>query len=312
MIGLCISLVLAVGVFSQFERIVDWWRLRNYTPPPRIAAVADKAAFTPYARRLFYVNHPTVISGTRFTEFCTIAAEKTIVLGCYHTGDRGIFLHEITDKRLDGVVETTASHEMLHAAYARLSSTERRRIDNIIQQYYDSRLADERVRRTIDAYRATEPNELPNEMHSIFATEVRNLPAELETYYARYFTDRIQVVGLTEAYQAEFTLRRNTAADYDKQLTVLKQSIDNNQALLQTEHNTLSTEAKRLDTVRANVEAAEYNRQIISYNAQVRDYNALLETTKSQIEQYNSIVEKRNALALETQNLVKALNGDGL
>ncbi len=84
---------------------------------------------------------------------------------------------------------------MLHAAYNRLNSADKSRIDNSLQKYYQHTLTDQRIKNIIAAYKKTEPNDLVNEMHSIFGTEVAELPPELETYYKQYFSNRSVVVN---------------------------------------------------------------------------------------------------------------------
>lgn len=303
--------VLGAVVLNQ-QRILDWWKLRGYTPSAKIARVVDVARFNEKGEHLFYVNKPDVLSGSSFTRACPIDAEKTVVLGCYKGGDNGIFLYGVTDKRLDGVVEVTAAHEMLHAAYERLSSRERARVDALLNDYYANGLLDERIRKTIDLYRSTEPKELTNEMHSIFATEVRDLPSELEVYYEQYFSNRKAVVELTEIYQAEFTNRRAQVVAYDTQLAGLKQSTEALQAQLTSVKRALEAKQAEMQSLRDDGNSAAYNATVPSYNALVNTYNALVGKLRSQIASYNDIVEKRNALALEERQLTQALSAEQL
>lgn len=309
LIGLLISLSIGAGVLWRFQDIIDWWHLRDYTPSAQISNIASETTMTDYGRRLFYVNHPKLLDLDAFSGSCQVGAEKTIVLGCYKSGDHGIYLYNVTDERLTGVVQTTAAHEMLHAGYMRLSISERNHIDTLLENYYKNGLTDERIKSTIEAYRVSEPTELDNEMHSIFATEVANLPTELETYYKQYFSNRETVVVMTERYRAEFTTRRDQAEAYDQQLSTLKPIIDANQAEITRQYATLTAQSDRLDSLKAAGRTSEYNALVDSYNAAVQTYNALLAKTQSQIDQYNAIVEKRNALALETRDLTEALSG---
>jgi len=311
LLGLLLSLCFGTVVIWKFQAIIDWWHLRNYTAPAPISAIADKTTMTSYGRRLFYVNHPELLT-TDFSKHCQVAAEKTIVLGCYKGGDHGIYLYNVTDERLNGVVETTAAHEMLHAGYARLSGSERAHINSLLESYYKTSLSDERIKSTIDAYKISEPTEIDNEMHSIFGTEVRNLPPELETYYTKYFSKRVVVVAMTERYQAEFTSRRDQAASYDQQLATLKPIIDANQAEIKRQYALIGKMSSQLDSLKNSNKIDEYNQLVDTYNSSVRVYNNLLTKTQSQIDEYNAIVEKRNALALEERDLTEALSGKSL
>jgi hypothetical protein len=310
--GLLISLIISALVLWKFQAIIDWWHLRGYQPSAQISEIATSTTMSDYGRRLFYVNHPVLLDSDNFSKHCQVAAEKTIVLGCYKGGDRGIYLYNVTDERLSGVIETTAAHEMLHAGYARLSSNERQRIDTLLEQYYTHNLTDERIRTTIEAYKISEPTELNNEMHSIFATELRELPAELESYYENYFSNRTLVVGMTERYQAEFTSRRDQAEAYDKQLATLKPIIDANQTEIKRQYSQIESTSSQLDAYKKAGRLDEYNQLVDTYNAKVHAYNALLTRTQSQIDEYNAVVEKRNGLALEERALTEALSGKSL
>jgi flagellar biosynthesis chaperone FliJ len=241
-----------------------------------------------------------------------MGGEKTIILGCYKGGDRGIYLYRVSDPRLDGVVEVTAAHEMLHAAYERLSSDERRSLDRQLEAFYRQSLRDERVKTTVDSYKTLEPSELPNEMHSIFATEVAVLPTELEQYYTRYFRDRQRVVALATAYQSEFTLRREQVALYDAELAAVKTTIDSNQAGLTTQRRTLETRQAELTRLRASGDIAGYNARVAGYNQLVDTYNETIQSTRGLITHYTDTVEKRNAIALEERQLTQALSADSL
>ncbi len=312
LIGLCIGTALATAVIWNLQSIIDWWRLRNYTPAASISALANQTTMSDEARKLFYINHPQLLTGKAFSSYCKLGAEKTVVLGCYLSGDRGIYLYQVTEERLGGVVETTAAHEMLHVAYDRLSDTERQRIDGLLTNFYTNGLHDERVKQTVEAYKQSEPNELANEMHSIFATEVATLPPELETYYKTYFADRGAVVAMAGRYQAEFTSRRERAAAYDVQLAALKKQIDENQNTGTAKRQALDHEYTRMQTMQRSGDVSNYNRLVDSYNASVQSYNFLLSTTRNQIEQYNQIVEQRNAVALEERALAQALTSQAI
>src|SRR3569832_105079 len=92
--------------------IYDAVRLHNYQAPAEIAQLASNDAMNDSTRRLFYVNHPELNDKATFSGHCK-GSEKTIVLGWYITS-QGIYLYNVTDHRLSGIVEVTAAHETLH------------------------------------------------------------------------------------------------------------------------------------------------------------------------------------------------------
>ncbi|PIZ62813.1 hypothetical protein COY17_01850 [Candidatus Saccharibacteria bacterium CG_4_10_14_0_2_um_filter_52_9] len=293
------------------QNIVDWWRLRDYQAPAAISALADQDTMTPYGRKVFYVNRPAINDKSVFNQACpNHGGEQTIVLGCYNGGQAGIFLLSVDDPRLNGVQQVTAAHEMLHGAYERLSSGERKKVDAMLTDYYHNGLQDERIKKTIEAYKKSEPNDLTNEMHSVFGSEVAQLPAPLETYYQRYFTKRSQVAAFGAQYQAEFTSRRAQIDQYDAQLNDLKNQIDAGQASLKTRQAEINSEQARLNSLRSGGNIAAYNAGVPGYNGLIDDYNAEVARLQGLIANYNSLVNTRNAVALEADQLSKELSND--
>ena len=298
--SLGLLLAVAVGLWQR-QAIYDWWRLRDYTPAAAIAKLADDTTMDQDSRRLFYVYHPQLDDKGNFNQNCGAdGREHTIVLGCY-LENHGIYLLDVTDPRLAGVEEVTAAHELLHAQYDRLSSKERKRVNELINQAY-SVVTDERIRTTIEEYKIAGAD-VTNELHSILGTEVRILPAGLEEYYQNFFRDRQKIVAYSEAYQAAFTERKDKVAAYDAQLADLKAQIEENENNIKFLSQTLSSE-------RDAVESGGSQNQVDAYNQKVRDYNSLLASTKKLISQYNQLVAERNQIALEEQELFNAIDSN--
>ena len=304
-LGLISGTALAVW---QHRSILDWWQLRGYVPAAEIAALAADTAMTDPARRVFYVNHPDLMDdSTAFRQACPLN-EETIILGCYHSGQRGIFIFDVDSTELDGVEEVTAAHEMLHAAYDRLSSKQRERVDKILTDYFNNNLTDQRIINTINAYKKTEPNDIVNEMHSIFGTEIDHLPPVLEDYYKQYFSDRRAVVAFANAYEAEFTSREAKVKSYEIELSRLKAQIQAQETSLQIQLNNINTDRRRLDSLRDSGQTEEYNSGIDSFNSNVRAYNAAVAKLRSDIASYNSLVEEYNSIARELASLQEAID----
>lgn len=305
-------LVVLAGGYLFRQDLSDWYRLRQYQPPAEIVALADQISLTDDGRRIFYTTHPDITGKDEFNTNCRqgAASEYSIVLGCYVSngglyGD--MYLYDIDDERLSGVVQVTAGHEMLHAAYDRLSDKERERVDALLLQTYQN-LPEGRIRDTIAQYEANDPAAVPSELHSILGTELRDLPPELEEYYSQYFADRLVVVAFSEQYEAEFTRRTNQVAEFDARLASLKTDIEANQAAIDARNSDLEQARAQLDAFEASGDAAGFNALVGSFNAQVAAYNALVAETRTQIETYNSLVEERNNLALEVAELTKAID----
>lgn len=242
---LAVFVIIAVPVIAWTQRwnIYDKARLRGYTPSKQVVQLATDTTMDDDTRRLFYVYHPQLDDKSTFSQNCK-SSEKTIVLGCYVDG-QGIYLYNVTDARLNGVIQVTAAHETLHAAYERLSGKEKTHINELINQAY-ANVKDERIRKTIDDYRKNGAD-VTNELHSILGTEVRNLPPELETYYQRYFSDRKKIVSFSEQYEKVFSERKDKVVADDAKLTTLKQQIEDAEQDLNNKEAAIAAERERLD-----------------------------------------------------------------
>lgn len=304
--GLSFVLLAAVGIgWLQRDAIFDAWRLRGYTASAEVAALADKTTMNDKARRLFYVYRPSLEDKASFNAHCT-NSEQTIVLGCYVQHD-GIYLYNVSDVRLNGVVEVTAAHEMLHAAYDRLSGKERTRIDRLTAEAA-STITDERLKATIENYRMKDATVVPNELHSILATELRDLPTDLETYYKRYFTNRGVIVSLADQYKQEFSNREDQVKAIDRQISDLKLQIDDLNSSLEAQQVNLKANLQNMQTMRNSGDTEGYNAAVGPYNRAVVEYNTSVNRQKQLVGQYNSLVEQRNSLATEENELIEALD----
>ncbi len=291
-IGLLLAVLIAI---AQRQALYDWGRLRNYTAPAAVAKIATDATFTDDARHIFYVYHPELDDRSNFNNHCNSKDEQTIVLGCY-VSPLGIYIYDVTDARLSGVKEVTASHEMLHAAYDRLSASEKAHINDLINQAY-SQVTDERIRKNIENYRKNGAD-VTNELHSILGTEVAHLPAELEQYYSRYFMKRASVVADSEKYEGVFTTLKDQASSIAQQLENLKSQIETNEQQLEQQQGQL--EADR-SSVRTQSQADAFNARVRSYNGQVARVNQL-------VEEYNNLREQYSELAVQQQQLFSAID----
>jgi len=300
-------LIFALSVVAIWQRqaVYDWVRLRNYTPPQEIVALADATTMNDRTKRLFYVYHPSLEDKASFNRLCT-DSEKTVVLGCYIAG-KGIYIYNVTDERLAGIEEVTAAHEMLHAAYERLSGRERARVDALTAEAFAA-ISDQRIRDTVEQYRQKDESIVPNELHSILASEVRDLPEDLENYYSRYFNDRKAIVAFSEQYQAAFTQRQAKLKEYDSRLEQLKAEINQLQVVLEAQETELARERQNLETLRSQQRLSEYNEAVPGFNERVRKYNADASRVRTLIDTYNKLVVARNEIATEENELIKAID----
>lgn len=306
---LSVLALLALGLWKH-QAIADWAKLRGYNAPADIRQLAAADTMTASAQHLFYINRPQLLTtSSEFAQKCP-QIEQTIVLGCYQSNEDGIYLRNVTDSRLNGVEEVTAAHEMLHGAYDRLGSKDKNYVDGLLLNYYQNGLSDQRIKDTINAYKSSEPNDLVNEMHSIFGTEVASLPASLEKYYQRYFNNRSAITALAAGYQVEFTSRIDQIKSYEAQLASLKQQIDSEENQLSMQQAQLQADRASLDSLRNSGQIAQYNARVASFNSEVDSYNSGVSQLKNDINRYNNLVDLHNELADELRGLYTSLGTD--
>ena len=304
-ISLSILTLTGSGIAVAKRRdITDWFILRSYEPTAEIVQISERTTMTDKGRNLFYVYDPQLLDKDGFNTQCTIE-EQSIVLGCYDGS--GIYLYDISDVRLEGVEEVTSAHEMLHAAYGRLSAKEKERVNNLTAIAVQNS-TNTRILNLIESYRLREPSSVENEIHSIVGTEIREIPVELEEYYSRYFLNRLRVVEYSEQYEAVFVSLKTEVDKIDADLLLRKSEIDSLETSLKIQAGELQAWETRLNAYKSNNQIAEYNSEVDDFNKSVVAYNAKLQKTRNLITEYNQKVVERNNLALQQNQLIKSLN----
>ena len=195
---LAAALIAGAGIFAATNRqlLVDVWTAFSFTPSATLQSYIDRATMTERGAFLFEASEPTVASSESFNNACKNLEPGSGVLGCYTNRDKRITLFDITDDRLDGMEEVVASHELLHAAWDRMSSAERERLAALLEAEAAKLESDTAFTARMEIYARTEPGQRLNELHSILGTEVAELSPTLEAHYAEYFTDRAALVAL--------------------------------------------------------------------------------------------------------------------
>ena len=192
------AVVVAAGVIfwapwdpDRGHEIVDQVTIWVSPSPAEVVALADAAGLSETGRRIFLASTPELDDAPDFNSHCPV--EEQIVLGCY--GGGRIYVFRVTDERLAGTNEVTAAHEMLHAAYERLSGPDREDVDSQLASLVESLPDDHRLREELAAY---SPEERADELHSRAGIELETLPPALARYYNRYFEDR---AGIQELFR---------------------------------------------------------------------------------------------------------------
>ena len=297
-IALVVALAAAVVVAAPWDAqrrqaYADQWVVWTEPPSERIEELAQELTLTETGRRIFFASRPRIDRAADFQQHCPL--EGGVVLGCYGAGT--IYVYEVTDERLAGTIEATAAHELLHAAYERMSPAERARIDALVAEFVAGLPDDDANIATVESY---EESQHADEWHSRLGTGYAELPTELEQHYAQFFVDRSRVVAFEVARTAqldEYSARidqlsaeldaglvdlQERSASYDAALDELNADIDDfnrradvpgafsSQEQFQRERAALLSRQDALE-----VERLQLNADVDAYNEKLSELQAL-------------------------------------
>lgn len=306
-ISLCL-LGLAAFVFVYRQSLIDTFVVWQFKPTPDIAAISRRTKLTEHGKFYFYASRPQLDGREQFNNACkALATEQTVVLGCY-VGMR-IYLFDIDNPKLDGIKEVTAAHEMLHAAYDRLSPEEREHVDGLIEDQLRT-LSDERILELIKEYDKTEPGQRLNELHSILGTEVAALSPELEKYYTQYFEDRSVVVALADGYSSVFEQLKSRTDVLLAEINTLANSIEQHNATYSSAAAALNADITSFNA-RANsgkMTKAEFDRERAGLEARQDELQTLYDSIKAEIAAYDAKRAELESINAESDILNRSIN----
>lgn len=283
----------------------------QYQPSAEIAAIAEAAGMNEKGKFLFYASHPSIEEAENFNRYCSKQESTTAILGCYNGFN--IYIYNVQEPRLDGIKQTTAAHEMLHAAYTRLNTEKKRRVDELLLAEFEKLQNNESLMERMAFYERTQPGEQTNELHSIIGTEVADIGNELEEYYKLYFTDRQKVVRLHSKYSSVFVDLRMRADALSSQIDMLAQDIENNQKIYTVRATRLQSQIsdfnRRATLGEFESQAAFYNERNVLV-AESNELENLRLQISDAINEYNRLIEEFNAIATETRELNRSLDSN--
>lgn len=306
---LLISTVGAALLFVNRQFVADQISVWQYQPTSEILGLANRSAMSDTGKFYFYASHPRIEAASAFNNSCGRKEAGTAVLGCF-TG-RSIYVYDVTNPQLDGMREVTAAHEMLHAAYVRLSGDDKEKINHLLEEEYAKLKDDKEFADRMAFYARTEPGERGNELHSVIGTEVGDVGTALEQYYQRYFTNRSDVVALHSKYAKVFSDLQVQADALSSQLATLEGTIKSQSEAYNTNVNQLSKDIVAFNN-RANSnqftsqKAFEAERQaLILRTSQIESERT---TINQEIEQYNQLRMELQTVASQSEALTRSID----
>ena len=283
----------------------------QFDAPDDILRYIDEAGLSETGALYFLTSLPKIVSGVEFDRYCTRKEPGIGVLGCYTTKDRRIYLFDVTDERLTSMEPVVAAHEMLHAAWARLSVEEKHRLADLLEEGFAALPDDHQLRDRIASYEADNPESRIPELYAILATEIRTLPDALEDHYSMYFSERSRVVDLADEVYRVF----DTVTD---QLRALATDLESRAAEIEglrfTWEQTSQVLWADIDAFNEKALAGGFTRKsdFEATRAPLADRRSRLltlrTTLQTKIDEYNTLLEQLNRLNAEVSELNQGIN----
>lgn len=303
--------VVALWALTHTQRIKDQLAVFGFSPSAQLLDYANRTTLTGEGRFLFFASRPVIETGTAFNDVCASHREDVGILGCYVQSDHSIHLFDVTDPRLDGLEEVVAAHELLHAAWDRMSPGEQSTLEPLLEAEAAKHTSDPAFAKTLDYYATAEPGERDNELHSIIGTEFADLSPELEAHYALYFSDRAAIVALHDKSNAVFTAQQQQITDLQSQLDVLGASITADYASYNAGYDQLGIDVANFNAKARNgsfSSQAEFDSERAALVARQSALDADYASISARQTQYNALVDQLRALNAQAEALNRSIN----
>lgn len=301
-----IASILVVYFFVDFGAVSDRFKALGYEPSDEVSALETDLRLTKRARGIFAASHPRLQESAEFNSSCASVNVEISVLGCY-TMER-IFVYDINGEDLEGIKQSTLAHELLHAAWDRMKSTERELLHDELRAVYDEHIIVLEPR--LELYAAVD---FYDELHSIIGTEFAELSKTLETHYAKYFTDQDAIVDFYDNYNARFQeLKEESDALYE-QIEINQELIDaktENYNDAVTELNAAIEDFNRRAQNGYFTSVGAFNAERALLVAQQQTLDTLYLEISELIAATNSLIESYNTNIVNTQALLDLINSN--
>ena len=307
---LALAIIVLVATFIiprlNFVAFTDWIRTLGYEPSSEIVAIEDKIQLTDTGRGIFHATRPALEDNEAFNRDCSSHDHDVSILGCYTSGQ--IYIYNVDTSELSGVTESTAAHELLHAAWERLSSSERQRLTPLLNQVYDEH--HDELASELANYNESEQLD---ELHSRIGTQIASLPDELESHYAQYFQDQDAVVGFYDQYKTPFRELQQQLDTLSSELDTLKAQIDSKTTEYEQRATSLGSKITEFNNCASTPNCftnAEFNSQRSTLVTEQSAVSNLYTELSRLIDTYNAKVDQYNSNVLRTQTLQDSINSN--
>ncbi len=287
--------------FMHRQQINDQIAASQFEASASIVALTENLNVTEAGHRIFWASEPTLDASQNFNVQCSQVdhSEEGHILGCFTGGS--IHLFEVTDERLNGIIEVTAAHELLHATFARLSQDERSSLTRKLNKLYLELIPnDPQLEQRMSVYSSLSKTAFANELHSVLGTEVRELPEWLDEHYATWFEDRQSIIDFFDSYHAVFEQLTQRANELEAEMTALRADVEQRSASYDSAVAQFNAE---WDNFVARNEAFEFSTNPDEFYRLRDDFYARRDSLGEQMRSLNADIERYEAMRAELLEL---------
>ena len=302
------SIILICGTAAitlNFSVIRDWLIGLNYRPSSEMARIRDDLKLTSKGALIFNAAMPELMEKAEFNNLCRETESETAILGCYR--EDHIYVYNITDSELSGIRELTAAHELLHAVYHRMNPSDKEKLTAAIDQVYQENktlLGEE-----IDLYKDAQKQE---ELYVRAGTEIKNLPADLESHYHEIFEDQDKIVDYYESYITVFRELEKTLKNLMTKIEVLEAQITVKTSEYESGAEALNADISKFNTCAGTpncfTSTWTFNSERNALITRQNELGKIYEEINELITNYNSYVAEYNENVIHGQALNMTIN----
>ena len=310
-LGAAIILVGVAGVLVYNNRIniSDWFSGLSYTATPEVSAIEESINLTDGGKTILHATHPSLESRDTFNTRCDSRNQEISILGCY-TNNR-IYVYDINVEELNGIKESTMAHELLHAVWERLSSSEKDSLSKKLLDVFNNEQYNSLLSEDLDNY---VESERIDELHSRIGTEIVDLPEELEKHYAKYFKDQDAIVVFYNNYVTPFRELSQKIEELSAKIESLGIEIDEKTKLYYDGADNLSREIDEFNNCASTIGCFKNDADFRNRRNELatrkdeldNEYTAINEL----INQYNGFVKEYNDSVVRGQALESMINSN--
>ena len=284
---------LAVAILN-FQMIKDLYFATIFSPSYEISDINEELDLTDKGHRIFYASSPVLSDAKEFNEKCNTTEGTVSTLGCYN--GQKIYIYNIESEELEGVKQSTAAHELLHAVWARLSTAERENLIPTLESVYGK--SDDEFKKSLKTYSESAKTE---EIYVRAATQIKDLPQSLEDHYAEIFKNQDKIVDFYNSYITPFNSLEAEIDALTEELNQLNSEIEAGRSDYGSRSSALSTAINEFNNCASTAgcfasnyafqtRRAELVSEQSALNDLYNDLNAKIDTYNQKVELYNSKV----------------------